>query len=208
MATVSSDVIESTKTAILKVIKKPTPTDKLLQRPPFKFIQDVIVAVIKATKFREDLYSADEVTADLSKNRDGKISFLEKAIAAVEEALGDKLDIKASKVIAGLEVDKTNIFLTKFVEAAIEKGESTQATKQASKISATATSQGRKVSPVGKKSVTNVKPKVPPGTKAEKSVKKSPVNESEGKDEMAGKFKEVEEQEETKIEPKKSATGE
>lgn len=201
MATVSSDEVESTKTAILKVIRKPIPTDKLLQRPPFKFIQDVTLAVIKATKFRENLYTTEEATADFSKNRDGKISFLAKAIAAIEEALGEKLDIKASKVIAGLETDKTNIFLTKFVETAIEYG---QTTKPRSELMPA--SQGRKVSPVGGKRTFNLKQKV---TEVEKSGEKSPVNEFEEKNQIRSiRSAAMNEQEEPKNSARKSSTGE
>lgn len=206
MTSVNNDIIETTKTTILKVIKKPTPTDKLLQRPPFKFIQDVIIAVINATKFKEDLYTAEEITADLSKNREGKINFLEKAITAVEEALDEKLDVKASKVIAGLEVDKTNIFLTKFVQVAIENGLSNQANKQSSESNATSSSQGRKVSPVGKKSVANAKAKIPAGTKLGRPVKKPPISGQDAKDETLGKSMPVEEPDEVEIDPKKSSS--
>lgn len=43
--TIDAELISSTKNSLSKVIKKPVATEKLLQRPPFKFIQDVILSV-------------------------------------------------------------------------------------------------------------------------------------------------------------------
>lgn len=44
-ATVDPKVIETTKERLGGIIKKPALTDKLLNRPPFKFLHDVIVNV-------------------------------------------------------------------------------------------------------------------------------------------------------------------
>lgn len=57
---------------------------------------------------------------DSSKVRDkeAKIEFLSKVVKVVENYLGTVIDIKASKVVAGLEADKTRLFFQALVKAA------------------------------------------------------------------------------------------
>lgn len=45
MAEVSDVVIKRTQDLLGKIIKKPVLTDKLLRKPPFKFLHDIIRAV-------------------------------------------------------------------------------------------------------------------------------------------------------------------
>lgn len=45
MADVDQETIVQTQATLAKVIKKPVLTDKLLRRPPFKFLHDIIVNV-------------------------------------------------------------------------------------------------------------------------------------------------------------------
>lgn len=44
-AEVDPEVIRKTQESLGKYVKKPPLTDKLLQRPPFKFIMDVVKVV-------------------------------------------------------------------------------------------------------------------------------------------------------------------
>lgn len=45
MAEVSDITIKRTQDSLGKLIKKPALTDKLLRKPPFKFLHDIITAV-------------------------------------------------------------------------------------------------------------------------------------------------------------------
>lgn len=80
MAEVSGAVIKKTQDTLGKFVKKPQLTEKLLKKPPFRFLHDVINAVIKDTGFLKGLYKPDELVSDNIKDRDAKISFLQKLI--------------------------------------------------------------------------------------------------------------------------------
>lgn len=100
-------------------------TEKLLTRPPFRYIHDIFTATLAATGFGEGLYSGDELDAKAIKDKDAKINFLEKLIALVQMAAGEEIPVKSSKIVAGQECEQTNIFLQylfKVATSGIESG--------------------------------------------------------------------------------------
>lgn len=78
-------IIKKTQQVLGKYVKKPPLTEKLLSKPPFRFLHDVIVAVIKNTGFLNEIFNKNELIADNVKERDAKLSFLNKLIDAVSE---------------------------------------------------------------------------------------------------------------------------
>lgn len=80
MADVNSAVIKKTQDTLGKFVKKPQLTEKLLKKPPFRFLHDVVNAVIRDTGFLKGLYKPEELVSDNVKDRDAKISFLQKLI--------------------------------------------------------------------------------------------------------------------------------
>jgi len=73
-------VVQRTKDTLGKVIKKPPLTDKLLNRPPFRYLHDIISEVIKSTGFFRGLYTPQELDAKSIQDKDSKIAFLQKAL--------------------------------------------------------------------------------------------------------------------------------
>ena len=57
-------VIKKTQDTLGKVIKKPPLTDKLLSKPPFRFLHDILTEVIKNTGVLKGLYKTDELNSD------------------------------------------------------------------------------------------------------------------------------------------------
>lgn len=51
-----------------------------MQKPPFKFLFDIVVEVMRATGFADGLYTAEELDRDASKDKEAKVSFLKKII--------------------------------------------------------------------------------------------------------------------------------
>lgn len=86
-------------------------TQKLLVKPPFRYLHDIFTATMEATGFGNGLYEEIELDSKSINERDQKINFLNKLIALVEAVLQEKIDVKANKIVAGLEPDKTNLFL-------------------------------------------------------------------------------------------------
>jgi TRAF3-interacting protein 1 len=86
-------------------------TEKLLEKPPFRYLHDIFTATMEMTGFGQGLYDENELDSKSITERDAKINFLAKLIALVELMLGEKIDCKPAKVVAGLEPEKTNAFL-------------------------------------------------------------------------------------------------
>jgi len=110
--------VETTKDTLGKLISKPKMTDKYLKKPPFRFLHDIVMEVTRATQFAQGLYSPEESDAAQLADKQAKVDFLNKAISVTAFALGEKIDVSANKIVAGLEADKTNAWLQKLHAAA------------------------------------------------------------------------------------------
>lgn len=82
---VSPELIKSTQKILGKYVKKPQLTEKLLKKPPFKFLHDVISCVVRDTGFLKGLYTDVEMQADNVKDKEAKIQYLTKLIEAVSK---------------------------------------------------------------------------------------------------------------------------
>ena len=93
-------------------------TEKLLSKPPFRYLHDIFLATIGATGFANGLYTEEEMDSKANHEKDAKISILAKMITITEMVVGEKIDVKPTKIVAGLEPDSTNFFLQKLFQAA------------------------------------------------------------------------------------------
>jgi TRAF3-interacting protein 1 len=102
------------------LIQKPKMTEKVLSRPPFRFLHDVITAVISTTRFAEGLYNEQELDSATLVEKQQKLDYLDKIIVMLGICQGEVLDISSLKVIQGLEPEKTNAFLLTLARCAID----------------------------------------------------------------------------------------
>ncbi|KYN18462.1 TRAF3-interacting protein 1 [Trachymyrmex cornetzi] len=124
---VRPEVIKKTQNLLGKYFKKPPLTEKLLRKPPFRFLHDIITAVIKETSFLEGLFSEEELNSDNIKDKEAKLAFLTKLIDVVKLISGANLMVRASKIISGQEPTKTNELLQAIGKALDKKVSSKEA---------------------------------------------------------------------------------
>lgn len=94
-----------------QLFDKPKMTEKLLAKPPFRYLHDIFLSTMSATGFGGGLYTEPEMDSKANHEKDTKISILSKMITLTEMMIGEKIDVKPSKIVAGLEPDRTNYFL-------------------------------------------------------------------------------------------------
>ena len=109
------DAISETKNVLQPLFVKLKLTDKLLSKPPFRFIHDIIVATLKSTSFPNGFFSLEELdSSNYKDSKTAKISFLNKFIHLVNVGNGSELEVSSAKIVAGLEPLQTNILLASF----------------------------------------------------------------------------------------------
>jgi TRAF3-interacting protein 1 len=113
-----NELIPEVTAAISAIIQKPKMSEKLLSKPPFRFLHDVISAVTIATGFAEGLYNDSELDAAAITERQAKVDYLNKIINLVGLCTGRPIEIRAAKVVAGLEPECTNVFLLALAKCA------------------------------------------------------------------------------------------
>ena len=93
------------------VIQAPKLTDKLLRKPPFRFLHDIVTSFLKTTGFPANLYSAEMLDSAKCTEKEQKLEFLNQLIEVVQNATGKSTSAKAAKIIAGAEPEGTNDLL-------------------------------------------------------------------------------------------------
>ena len=101
----------TTQTLLGEIIQKPKLTEKLLSKPPFRFLHDIIMEIIRVTGFAADLFTTVEMDSAQISDKEQKIIFLEKIIRLVGVQLNTIVQAKPAKIVAGLDPQNTNNFL-------------------------------------------------------------------------------------------------
>ncbi|XP_061579927.1 TRAF3-interacting protein 1 isoform X3 [Cololabis saira] len=123
-------VVRRTQDSLGRVIRKPPLTEKLLSKPPFRYLHDIFTEVIRTTGFMKGLYEENEMKSDSVKEKDSKIAFLQKAIDVVMLVSGEPLAAKPARIVAGHEPEKTNELLQAIAKCCLNKMSSDEAVKR------------------------------------------------------------------------------
>ncbi|XP_015116724.1 TRAF3-interacting protein 1 [Diachasma alloeum] len=121
------DSIKKTQDLLSKYVKKPPLTEKLLRKPPFRFLHDTINAVIKETGFLKGLFTDEELISSNITDKDGKLAYLTKLIDAMKLITGQELSVRPSKIVSGQEPLKTNELLQAIAKSLDKKISSSEA---------------------------------------------------------------------------------
>jgi TRAF3-interacting protein 1 len=76
-------LVENAKNIISAIIQKPKMSEKLLSKPPFRFLHDTITAITNATGFANGLYNESELDSAAITEKTQKIEYLEKIFTMV-----------------------------------------------------------------------------------------------------------------------------
>lgn len=96
------------------LIDKPPLTEKLMSRPPFKYLFDIARSVSAATGFPSaDLFERDDLS-----EREDRIVFMDALVGQIDGKLGMHIDINVKAVLAGKEVPNTLRMLSLLAQAA------------------------------------------------------------------------------------------
>ncbi|XP_033304595.1 TRAF3-interacting protein 1 [Bombus bifarius] len=179
---VKPETIKNTQDLLGKYFKKPPLTEKLLRKPPFRFLHDIVSAVINETGFLDGLYTEEELNSENIKNKEAKLAYLTKLIDVVKLITGANLTVRASKIISGQEPAKTNELLQAIGKALDKKISSVEAVERYKKNLGKGKSSSRSKLSVAKderKSSSKETSQKRASTSKEKSVerKKKAVNE-------------------------------
>lgn len=115
----SPEWLVETQQLLGSIIQKPPLTEKLLSRPPFRFLHDVVFAVESATGFPAGLFSGDERDCKAIQSRDDKVLFLKKLIRCLQLATNEPVEANPLKIVAGRDADATNHMLQQLARAAL-----------------------------------------------------------------------------------------
>ncbi|KAK2576475.1 hypothetical protein KPH14_005806 [Odynerus spinipes] len=144
---VKPEVIKKTQDLLGKYFKKPPLTEKLLRKPPFRFLHDIVSVVIRETGFLEGLFTEEELNSDNIKDKESKIAYLTKLIDVVKLISGSNLTVRASKIVSGQEATKTNELLQTIGKALDKKVNSAEAIEHYKKSLQKKSKGGTKLKP-------------------------------------------------------------
>ncbi|KAL3287892.1 hypothetical protein HHI36_002348, partial [Cryptolaemus montrouzieri] len=165
---INPEIIKKTQQTLGKHVKKPPLTEKLLSKPPFRFLHDVVVAVIRNTGFLKGIFTQEELVAENVKEREAKLTFLNKLIDAVKFITETDLNVRATKIVAGVEVNETNLLLQAMAVGIDKKLDSSEYIKQYKNTQNDLKNTQQKTKKISKDSKINKSPKEEKSPKEQK----------------------------------------
>ena len=121
------DGSEATTQAMLgELISRPKLTEKLLSKPPFRFLHDIVTEVTRVTGFSRGMYTEEEMDSANVQEKEKKVLYLEKLIKLIGVHLNTVVEARPAKIVAGLEAQNTNVLLQLLAVAAKHRPDSSR----------------------------------------------------------------------------------
>ena len=118
------DEVAQTRELLKDIVPGPKPplSTKLLTRPPFRYLDDLISAVTKTTGFGKGLFvGLEPKEGQKQRSREVKVQYLDRLIICIGLGLGRPVDCVPSHVVAGSESEKTNRMLQHLAKVAMDE---------------------------------------------------------------------------------------
>ncbi len=88
--------------------EKPKLSDKLLSKPPFRFLHDIVGGLHNATGFADEVFQGDEWDSRaMNATKETKASFMDRLISYVTDMTGEVVEADRNKILAGKEPEQT-----------------------------------------------------------------------------------------------------
>ena len=116
----------TTQTMLGEVITRPKLTEKLLSKPPFRFLHDIMTEVTRVTGFAKGIFTEEEMDSANVQEKEKKILYLEKLIKLIGIHLNTVVEARPAKIVAGLEAQNTNVLLQLLAVAAKHRPDSSR----------------------------------------------------------------------------------
>ena len=129
----NSNIVQ-TQEKLQPLFIKPKLTDKLLAKPPFRFIFDIVFAVFESTGFGQGLFTSEEKDSEMVKEKDQKMAWLDKLINLIGVFLNSHVAAKSKSIVAGLEPELTNEMLQMLAIAATLPGSGNNSTEAVRRV--------------------------------------------------------------------------
>ena len=121
----TGNIYSRTKSMLEAVLNEPVNVKlAVFERPPFQFLHDVFMKVMRATGFGKGLYEGKELDGKYIRSalgKQGKLEFLAKLIRFLSLATGTVIEAKPSKIVRGIGAEQTMKMLQTLCVAAQER---------------------------------------------------------------------------------------
>ena len=130
-----SDYWSETGKMLGSLIEQPKMDEKLLKRPPPKYIYDIVLNTMKKTNFPKGLLTEEEMEQKYWKaDHRHKFDILKKIVDITRIVMNEYFEIKVTDILTGKEPEKTNYFLRMFYKAATNGKDNTPLIKKYLKL--------------------------------------------------------------------------
>lgn len=116
----------TTQTMLGELISRPKLTEKLLSKPPFRFLHDIVTEVTRVTGFSRGIFTDEEMDSANVQEKEKKVLYLEKLIKLIGVHLNTVVEARPAKIVAGLEAQNTNVLLQLLAVAAKHRPDSSR----------------------------------------------------------------------------------
>jgi len=97
---------------VLNYVRRPPLSVKLLSKPPFKYIHDLVTEVMKTLEGTpRRIFTEQELDKNAFTTKEQKIAYLEKLTTWTSYLVGSRLEVSVKSILTGREPEKTNKLL-------------------------------------------------------------------------------------------------